>query len=90
MFQEAETKLGGIDYLVLNHIIIIPLGMWKGSTDNLTKMDKIVDVNYKSYVHLTSHALPLLEKSQGSIVVVSSLAGMYKLLPLHDFEFNLN
>ena len=51
--------------------------MWKGSTDNLTKMDKIVDVNYKSYVHLTSHALPLLEKSQGSIVVVSSLAGMY-------------
>ena len=64
--------------------------MWKGSTDNLTKMDKIVDVNYKSYVHLTSHALPLLEKSQGSIVVVSSLAGMYKLPPLHDFEFNLN
>lgn len=75
VIKEAETKLGGIDYLVLNHIIIIPLGMWKGSTDNLTKMDKIVDVNYKSYVHLTSHALPLLEKSQGSIVVVSSLAG---------------
>lgn len=75
VIKEAQDKLGGIDYLVLNHIIIIPLGMWIGSTDNLTRMDKIVDVNYKSYVHLTSHALPLLEKSQGSIVVVSSLAG---------------
>lgn len=49
--------------------------MWRGTVDNLTRMDKIVDVNYKSYVHLTSHALPLLEESQGSIVVVSSLAG---------------
>lgn len=75
VIREAISKMGGIDYLVLNHIIVIPLGMWKGSPDNLTRMDKIVDVNYKSYVHLTSHALPFLEESKGSIVVVSSLAG---------------
>ncbi|XP_071140812.1 hydroxysteroid 11-beta-dehydrogenase 1-like protein isoform X1 [Mytilus edulis] len=75
VIREAHVKLGGIDYLVLNHIIVIPLGMWRGTVDNLTRMDKIVDVNYKSYVHLTSHALPLLEESRGSIVVVSSLAG---------------
>jgi hypothetical protein len=43
--------------------------MWKGSTDNLTKMDKIVDVNYKSYVqkikfyeYFILHSLQLLYK----------------------------
>jgi hypothetical protein len=32
LFHEGESKQGGIEYLVLNHIII-PLGMWKGSTN---------------------------------------------------------
>ena len=36
LFHEGESKQGGIEYLVLNHIII-PLGMWKGSTDKSKK-----------------------------------------------------
>lgn len=75
VIKEAVTKMGGIDILILNHILPIPLGMWEGSPQNLTITDKIVDVNFKAYVHLTSHALPHLVASNGSIIVVSSLAG---------------
>lgn len=80
LFQEAVSRLGGIDILILNHILPIPLGMWEGSPQNLTITDKIVDVNFKAYVHLTSHALPHLVASNGSIIVVSSLAGLVILL----------
>ena len=52
-----------------------PLGEWHGSAKNLTLLDKIFDINFKAYVHLTSHALPMLEKGNGSIVVVTSIAG---------------
>lgn len=75
VIKEAVSRLGGIDILILNHILPIPLGMWEGSPQNLTITDKIVDVNFKAYVHLTSHALPHLVASNGSIIVVSSLAG---------------
>lgn len=33
-------------------------------------------VNFESYVHLASNALPHLEQSNGSIIVLSSVAGM--------------
>lgn len=80
LFQEAVSRMGGIDILILNHILPIPLGMWEGSPQNLTITDKIVDVNFKAYVHLTSHALPHLVASNGSVIVVSSLAGLVILL----------
>ncbi len=67
--------MGGIDYLVLNHIINIDMGMWDGSSFNLTLLQAILDVNFKAYVHLASHALPALEASGGRIIVMSSLAG---------------
>lgn len=75
VINEAKDKLGGIDYLVLNHIIVIPMGVWQGTVENLTLMDKIIDVNFKAYVHLASHAIPYLQESQGHIIVVSSLSG---------------
>ncbi|KAJ8313424.1 hypothetical protein KUTeg_009052 [Tegillarca granosa] len=75
VINEAKVKLGGIDYLVLNHIIVIPMGVWQGTVENLTLMDKIIDVNFKAYVHLASHAIPYLQESQGHIIVVSSLSG---------------
>ena len=76
-FQAAEAKLGGIDYLVLNHILNIDMGEWQGSSLNLTLLQSILDVNFNAYVHLASHALPALEKSGGSIIIMSSLAGEY-------------
>ena len=53
-FQAAEAKLGGIDYLVLNHILNIDMGEWQGSSLNLTLLQSILDVNFNAYVHLAS------------------------------------
>ncbi|KAK3095233.1 hypothetical protein FSP39_011950 [Pinctada imbricata] len=75
VINEAISKLGSIDYLVLNHIIPIPLGLWEGTSQNLSLANTIIDVNFKAYVHLASHALPHLKHTHGSIIVVSSLAG---------------
>lgn len=77
VIKEAVAKMGGIDYLVLNHIKEISLGEWSGSSDNLTMLSNLFDINFKAYVHLASYALPLLEKSGGSIIVVSSIAGKF-------------
>ena len=77
--QEAVRRLGGVDILVLNHILPIPLGMFDGSPQNLSLTDAVLDVNFKAYVHLTSHALPHLVAANGSLVVVSSLAGKWHI-----------
>ena len=75
LLQGTVEKLGGLDQLVLNHIILLNLWHWDGSKDNLTLIDKVLKVNFQSYVYLASHALPHLEQSSGSIIVVSSFAG---------------
>ncbi|XP_069504571.1 hydroxysteroid 11-beta-dehydrogenase 1-like protein [Ambystoma mexicanum] len=68
----ALEKLGGLDYLVLNHIGQSPFKLWAGEV-NHTRW--LMQVNFLSYVQLASAALPALTKSKGSIVVVSSLIG---------------
>lgn len=75
VIQETVDKLGGLDHLVLNHIILLKLWHWEGTKDNLTLLDKVLKVNFQSYVHLASYSLPHLETSHGNIIVVSSLAG---------------
>jgi len=75
----VELLGGDLDVLVLNHIILLDLGVWTGSQDNVTLVDKVMKVNFQSYVHLASHALSHLEKTRGSIIVVSSLAGEFRL-----------
>jgi NAD(P)-dependent dehydrogenase (short-subunit alcohol dehydrogenase family) len=83
------NKLGGrLDYLVLNHIILLDLGVWTGSQHNLSLIDKVINVNFQSYVYLASHSLPHLEESKGSIVVVSSFAGMIK--PVNNSSHHLS
>ena len=69
-------RLGGVDILVLNHILPHNMGQWLGSGQNLTLMDTLFDVNYRAYVYLASHALDELERTCGSIIVVSSIAGL--------------
>ncbi|XP_036410673.1 hydroxysteroid 11-beta-dehydrogenase 1-like protein [Megalops cyprinoides] len=68
----AVDKLGGLDYLVLNHIGPSPFAMWDGDVEHTRWL---MQVNFLSYMQMTSAALPSLEKSGGTIVVVSSLLG---------------
>ncbi|XP_071434439.1 hydroxysteroid 11-beta-dehydrogenase 1-like protein isoform X3 [Pithys albifrons albifrons] len=70
--QFALQKLGGLDYLVLNHIGRTRFQMWTGDVE-YTRW--LMQVNFFSYVELTTAALPTLEQSRGSLVVVSSVAG---------------
>lgn len=65
-------KLGGLDYLVLNHIGPTPFSMWKGDIEHTRWLMK---VNFFSYIQMAWKALPSLEQNKGSLVVVSSLLG---------------
>ncbi|XP_070271999.1 hydroxysteroid 11-beta-dehydrogenase 1-like protein isoform X3 [Myotis yumanensis] len=70
--QFALDKLGGLDYLVLNHLGAAPAGTRAHSAQGTSWL---MQVNLLSYVQLTSLALPSLTDSKGSLVVVSSLLG---------------
>ncbi|XP_033112347.1 hydroxysteroid 11-beta-dehydrogenase 1-like protein [Anneissia japonica] len=72
LIQEAKTKFGGLDYLILNHITTSHLELWKG---DMERLEQIMNVNFRAYVSLATEALPMLEASKGSIGVVSSFAG---------------
>ncbi|XP_078618280.1 hydroxysteroid 11-beta-dehydrogenase 1-like protein [Branchiostoma floridae x Branchiostoma japonicum] len=74
--QTAKEKFGGLDYLVLNHMGSSynkggPF-LWDG---DMAFLEDFTNINYLSYVRLASLALPMLEQSNGSVVVVSSLLG---------------
>ncbi|NXO77249.1 DHI1L protein, partial [Sitta europaea] len=70
--QFAVQKLGGLDYLVLNHIGTNRFQEWTGDVE-YTRW--LLQVNFLSYVALATAALPTLEKNRGALVVVSSLTG---------------
>ncbi|NXY50491.1 DHI1L protein, partial [Ceuthmochares aereus] len=70
--QFAVQKLGGLDYLVLNHIGTNRFQVWAGDVEYTRSL---MQVNFFSYVALATAALPTLEHNQGSLVVVSSLTG---------------
>ncbi|XP_051893903.1 hydroxysteroid 11-beta-dehydrogenase 1-like protein isoform X2 [Pristis pectinata] len=68
----ALEKLGSLGYLVLNHIGNDPFEMWNGDAEQTRWL---MQVNFLSYVQLTAAALPTLLKTNGSIIVISSLCG---------------
>ncbi|CAH1241864.1 HSD11B1L [Branchiostoma lanceolatum] len=74
--QTAKEKFGGLDYLVLNHVGTSYKSkkafLWDGDMEFLH--DHVM-INYYSYIRLASLALPLLHKTNGSLVVVGSIAG---------------
>uniref|UniRef100_A0A8C5LPC7 Hydroxysteroid 11-beta-dehydrogenase 1-like protein n=1 Tax=Leptobrachium leishanense TaxID=445787 RepID=A0A8C5LPC7_9ANUR len=70
--EQAVSELGGLDYLVLNHIGATPFQMWDGDVSHVRWL---MEVNFISYVDLANAALPYLVQSHGSIVVLSSLTG---------------
>lgn len=80
----ANDALGGIDALILNHIIStyedwsarIMRGHETGTLeDDLAFVDKMYSVNILSYIYLSSYAMPSLASSSGRIIAVGSMAG---------------
>ncbi|NXO02895.1 DHI1 dehydrogenase, partial [Rhinopomastus cyanomelas] len=70
--KEAEASLGGLDMLILNHVGASYFDFFDGDVEHVRKL---MDINFLSYVAMATAALPMLKESEGSIVVVSSLAG---------------
>ncbi|XP_028857286.1 hydroxysteroid 11-beta-dehydrogenase 1-like protein isoform X2 [Denticeps clupeoides] len=68
----AVDQLGGLDYLVLNHIGPSPFAMWDGDVEHVRWL---MQVNFISFVQMTQKALPFLEQSKGSLMAVSSMLG---------------
>ncbi|GFS23511.1 corticosteroid 11-beta-dehydrogenase isozyme 1, partial [Elysia marginata] len=71
----AAAKMGGLDILVLNHILPHPIQPFSGQKDDLDLLADLLKVNFRSYVHLASEALPHLQKAKGRIVVINSAVG---------------
>lgn len=68
----ALEKLGGLDYVVLNHIGPSPFHTWEGDVEHTRWL---MQVNFFSYIQMAWRALPSLEQNKGSLVIVSSLLG---------------
>lgn len=69
---KAGKLMGGLDMLILNHITNASLMFFNNDIHHVRKS---MEVNFLSYVVLSAAALPMLKQTNGSIVVVSSLAG---------------
>ncbi|NWQ81341.1 DHI1 dehydrogenase, partial [Columbina picui] len=72
LVKEAENTWGGLDMLILNHIGQSYFTYFNGDVGHVRKL---LETNFLSYVAMTVSALPMLKESEGSIVVVSSMAG---------------
>ncbi|XP_020636310.1 11-beta-hydroxysteroid dehydrogenase 1 isoform X2 [Pogona vitticeps] len=70
--KKAEELWGSLDMLILNHVGSSYFGFFNSDVGHV---QKLLDINFLSYVTMTVAALPMLKKSAGSIVVVSSMAG---------------
>ncbi|XP_066270126.1 hydroxysteroid 11-beta-dehydrogenase 1-like protein B isoform X2 [Branchiostoma lanceolatum] len=77
--ETASSKLGGLDYIILNHWgCSHKRGKFPKLWDADPDMDFLADytnINYLSHVRLASLALPMLKESQGNITVVTGLLG---------------
>ncbi|KAI4900950.1 hypothetical protein NFI96_020775 [Prochilodus magdalenae] len=86
----AEQQLKGLKYIVLNHIGATIFKMWDSDVDHIRWL---MQTNFYSYIQMAVKAFPALEKSKGSIMVVSSLSGKVCAplsLPYTATKFALN
>lgn len=69
---KAGKLMGGLDMLILNHVFHTPLTFFRG---DINTVRKTMEINFHSFVGLSVAALPMLKKSNGSVAVISSMAG---------------
>ncbi|ETE70194.1 Corticosteroid 11-beta-dehydrogenase isozyme 1, partial [Ophiophagus hannah] len=70
--KKAEEVWGSLDMLILNHI---GNSYFHYFNRDIEHVQKLLNINFLSYVTMSVSALPMLKNSGGNIVVVSSLAG---------------
>uniref|UniRef100_A0A8C5LX19 11-beta-hydroxysteroid dehydrogenase 1 n=1 Tax=Leptobrachium leishanense TaxID=445787 RepID=A0A8C5LX19_9ANUR len=70
--DRRPTQKGGLDMLILNHIGYTYFNYFDGDVDHVRDL---LEINVLSYATMTVAALPMLKKSSGNVVVVSSVAG---------------
>lgn len=76
LVETAVSEFGGVDVLVCN----AGLSMRAIFDDvDLAVLHKLMDVNFWGTVNCCKYALPYLQQSKGSIVGVSSVAGLHGL-----------
>lgn len=76
LVNKAVAKFGGVDILINN----AGLSMRALFDDvDLGVLHKLMDVNFWGCVNCTKYALPYIQKSKGSIVGISSVAGFHGL-----------
>ncbi len=76
LVNEAVAAFGGIDVLICNAGISMRAVLDDVEVDVLRRL---MDVNFWGTVYCTKYALPWLQASHGSIVGVSSVAGLHGL-----------
>lgn len=76
LIDTAVTNFGGIDILICNAGISMRALFDRVDLDVLRRL---MDVNFWGCVYCTSYALPYIQASKGSIVGVSSVAGLHGL-----------
>ncbi len=76
LIGSAVLAFGGIDVLICNAGISMRAIL---DDVDLKVLNKLMDVNFWGTVYCTKYALPYLQKSHGSIVGVSSVAGLHGL-----------
>ena len=76
LIGSAVAEFGGIDILICNAGISM-----RALFDDvdLTVLHRLMDVNFWGTVYCTKHALPYLQQSRGTLVGVSSVAGIHGL-----------
>ena len=80
LVEKSLALMGGLDYLILNHITKSRFGTWlvdnKNAEGNHDFIKEMFAVNTFSYMWTATAAMDALKASNGAIAVVSSLAGI--------------
>ncbi|GAB6025543.1 hypothetical protein CHUAL_011274 [Chamberlinius hualienensis] len=74
LVSETLKTLNGLDILVLNHAWIVS-GWWRNTADDFKMLQDMMNINFFSFVDVTSKLISALTESKGFIGVVSSIVG---------------